>query len=71
VVQLEILVARQVSATWPDLTHANRVTRLKFRSPIRPGDALVVALARQDGARVDFEVQRGATVCSSGTLHFA
>ncbi|MCL2447919.1 MAG: AMP-binding protein [Polyangiaceae bacterium] len=70
VVQLELLVGRQVTVAWPELTRPRRFTRLKFRSPIRPGDDLVLALVRPDADRVEFEVRRGATVCSSGAIHY-
>jgi acyl-coenzyme A synthetase/AMP-(fatty) acid ligase len=70
VVQLEVLVARQVAVAWPDLTRVRQITRLRFRAPIQPGDNLVLTLERAEPLRVDFEVRRGATACSSGTLHF-
>jgi acyl-coenzyme A synthetase/AMP-(fatty) acid ligase len=70
VVQLEILVARQVTAAWPELMRVRQITRLRFRAPISPGDDLVLSLERPEPHRVDFEVRRGATACSSGTLHF-
>jgi 3-hydroxymyristoyl/3-hydroxydecanoyl-(acyl carrier protein) dehydratase len=70
IVQLEILIARQVSAIWPELTRIRRVTRLRFRVPIHPGDDIVLELERPKPARVDFAIRRGATACSSGTLHF-
>jgi len=70
VVQVEILVARQVATTWPELARIRRVTRLRFRRPIRPGDDLVLEITRPERERVDFDVRCGAEPCSSGTLHF-
>jgi uncharacterized membrane protein len=70
VVQVEILVARQVASTWPELVRVCRVTRLRFKRPIRPGDDLVLELTRPVPERVDFDVRCGAEACSSGTLHF-
>ena len=70
IVQLEVLIARQVSAIWPELTRIRRVTRLRFRLPIRPGDDIVLELVRPKPARVDFAIRRGTEACSSGTLHF-
>jgi|GEM_PF-843772 uncharacterized membrane protein len=70
VVQVEILVARQIATTWPELARVRRVTRLRFKRPIRPGDDLVLAITRPDRARVDFDVRCGTEPCSSGTLHF-
>jgi 3-hydroxymyristoyl/3-hydroxydecanoyl-(acyl carrier protein) dehydratase len=70
VVQLEVLVCRQVAEIWPDLTPIRRIGKLRFRTSIRPGDDLVLTLARPEPARVDFEVHRGLELCSWGTLHF-
>lgn len=70
VVQVEILVARQIATMWPELARVRRVTRLRFKRPIRPGDDLVLELKRPDRERVDFDVRRGTEPCSSGTLHF-
>jgi uncharacterized membrane protein/3-hydroxymyristoyl/3-hydroxydecanoyl-(acyl carrier protein) dehydratase len=70
VVQVEVLVARQVAITWPELARIRRVTRLRFRRPIRPGDDLVLEIKRSERERVDFDVRCGAEACSSGTLHF-
>jgi 3-hydroxymyristoyl/3-hydroxydecanoyl-(acyl carrier protein) dehydratase len=70
VVQLEVLVLRQVEATWPSLNRVARVTRLRFRIPIRPGDDLELTLEREEPARVRFEIARQGQSCSSGLLHF-
>jgi uncharacterized membrane protein len=70
VVQVEVLVARQVATTWPELARICRVTRLRFKRPIRPGDDLVLQIHRPERERVDFDVRCGAEPCSSGTLHF-
>jgi uncharacterized membrane protein len=70
VVQVEVLVARQVATTWPELARVRGVTRLRFKRPIRPGDDLVLQITRPERARVDFDVRCRAEPCSSGTLHF-
>jgi len=70
VVQVEVLVARQIAITWPELGRIRRVTRLRFKRPIRPGDDLVLQITRPDRERVDFDVRCGTERCSSGTLHF-
>jgi uncharacterized membrane protein len=70
VVQVEVLVARQVATTWPELARVRRITRLRFKRPIRPGDDLVLEITRPGRERVDFDVRCGAEPCSSGTLHF-
>jgi uncharacterized membrane protein len=70
VVQVEVLVAKQVAAMWPELARVRGVTRLRFKRPIRPGDDLVLQITRPQHARVDFDVRCHAEPCSSGTLHF-
>jgi acyl dehydratase len=70
VVQVEVLVARQVATTWPELARIRGVTRLRFKRPIRPGDDLVLQITRPEHSRVDFDVRCCAEPCSSGTLHF-
>jgi acyl-coenzyme A synthetase/AMP-(fatty) acid ligase len=70
VVQLDILVLRQVAAMWPELTNLRRVTRLRFVRPIRPGDDLELSLTRPAPARVHFEIRCSGASCSAGTLHF-
>jgi 3-hydroxymyristoyl/3-hydroxydecanoyl-(acyl carrier protein) dehydratase len=46
VVQLNEIVMREVRACWPEHRHLRRVTGLKFRKPIGPGDALELELER-------------------------
>jgi uncharacterized membrane protein/3-hydroxymyristoyl/3-hydroxydecanoyl-(acyl carrier protein) dehydratase len=70
VVQIERLIARPAAALWPELAHVRRITRLRFKRPIRPGDDLVVAISRRERGAVDFDVRCGSEACSSGTLHF-
>jgi 3-hydroxymyristoyl/3-hydroxydecanoyl-(acyl carrier protein) dehydratase len=70
VVQIEVLVSPQAASIWPDLGRIRRIAKLRFRSPIRPGDDLLLTLARPEPTRVDFEMRRGTEVCSSGTLLF-
>ena len=70
VVQL-LEALRLTTATWPDLAGLRRITRAKFRAPIRPSDDLRLGLTRARGAgKVAFEYRRGPEVCSSGTLEF-
>jgi acyl-coenzyme A synthetase/AMP-(fatty) acid ligase len=68
VVQLQVLVVRQAAVSWPELERPRRLSRLRFRRPIRPGDELVLRLTRPEPARVDFDLRRGGVPCSSGTL---
>jgi 3-hydroxymyristoyl/3-hydroxydecanoyl-(acyl carrier protein) dehydratase len=70
IVQLDVLVLRQALELWPDLTTVARITRLRFRKPIRPGDDLVLSLVRPAPLRVDFEITCQGASCASGALHF-
>lgn len=70
IVQLDLLVLRQVTETWPGLTRLARITRLRFRRPIRPGEDLVLSLVRSGPARVDFTIACREASCAAGTLHF-
>lgn len=68
--QLLSIVLDRVRALWPELGEPRRVTRLKFKRTIRPGDPLEVRLDR--GAdEVHFELHRGREQCTVGTLVFA
>jgi acyl-coenzyme A synthetase/AMP-(fatty) acid ligase len=70
VVQLNEIVMREVRACWPEHRHLRRVTGLKFRRPIGPGDALELDLVRTPPGKVAFELRRGGAVASSGTFEF-
>ena len=64
-------VLRLIRATWPDLDRLRKLTRVKFQSPIRPGDALTLRLCRAPGAqKATFEYSRAGEICSSGRLEF-
>jgi 3-hydroxymyristoyl/3-hydroxydecanoyl-(acyl carrier protein) dehydratase len=69
VAQLVPLVYELARRAWPDLPSPTALKRLKFLEAIRPGDALQVHLERE-GDRLRFEVRRGDTPCSHGTLVF-
>jgi acyl-coenzyme A synthetase/AMP-(fatty) acid ligase len=70
VVQLNEIVMREVRACWPEHRHLRRVTGLKFRKPIGPGDALELELVRTPPDRVAWELRLGSGVASSGTFEF-
>jgi 3-hydroxymyristoyl/3-hydroxydecanoyl-(acyl carrier protein) dehydratase len=70
VVQL-LEVERHLRQIWSDLAVPRRVTRAKFRRPIRPEDRLLLRLERTDGRRqAGFTYLREGEVCSSGTMAF-
>jgi len=71
VAQLQKLVLEQAKAAWPDLGALRRLTRLKFRRPIAPGEVLVLELKRAPGSLdVAFELTHEGQPCSHGTLGF-
>ena len=78
VAQLVALVLDRVHAHWPELGEPTRVGRLKFKQPIAPGDALRLALEREDrpgdAPRVHFRVERierDEGPCTVGVMTFA
>jgi len=70
VVQLNELVLGTAREAWPALGVLTRVTALKFRKPIRPGDHVEVSLRLLGEQKLAFELRRGADVVSSGGLSF-
>lgn len=70
VVQLDALVVAPARTLWPSLQGVKRCQKLRFRSPVRPGDDLVVRLCRPAPGQLTFEIRRRGSVCSSGTLGF-
>ena len=70
VVQLNDLVLKSAREAWPHLGTLTQVTGLKFRSPIRPGDEVAVALRLASATKVTFELRRGPEILSSGALAF-
>ncbi len=70
VAQLLALVLDRTHALWPEFGQPRRVTRLKFKHGIHPGDALEVHLERR-ADEVHFALHRGDQVCTSGALIFA
>lgn len=71
VVQLNNLVLENARARWPELGRLQKVSALKFRSPIRPQDEVSVLLERREANRVVFEIRCAAQLMSSGALVFA
>lgn len=72
VAQLAALALPEVARAWPDLTSLRRVTRLKFKRPIRPDARVTLRLERAAGApRVRVELARGDASLSEAVLEFA
>ena len=60
-----------VRDVWPDVGALRRVTKAKFRKPIRPLDPLRLKLRKKRGERkATFRYLRDDGTCSSGTLEF-
>lgn len=72
VVQIHTLVCGLAADAWPGLpASVARLTQLKFRRLIRPGDSLVLTLRRPTEAPlVSYVLTSGEHVCSQGTLEF-
>ena len=71
VAQLRTLVLPRVADLRPEWRVLRRVTRLKFRRIISPGDVVELRLTFVDAARqVDFAIVRAGDGCASGRLQF-
>lgn len=72
IAQVSELVLERAETVWPDLGHLQRIDRLKFQHPIRPGDAIHLQLRRRlDSAQIRFRISLAETPCTSGVLLFA
>ncbi|MEA2696646.1 MAG: hypothetical protein QOI66_917 [Myxococcales bacterium] len=69
VVQLHDVLLRPVRQQWPALWRLRKILRLKFRRPIRPGDALTIDLTRA-ADKVTFEIRSAKGPVSSGVFVF-
>ncbi len=64
-------VQLQARAIWPDLVAPRRITRTKFRRPIRPENLLLMRLRRTDKeSQTGFEYRCDGEICSSGVMAF-
>ena len=70
VVQMNEIILPAVRRLWPELQHLRRITTLKFRSPIGPGETLAMELTRAAASKVSFTLRRAAEAVSSGVLEF-
>jgi acyl-coenzyme A synthetase/AMP-(fatty) acid ligase len=69
VAQLELFVVPEVRRAWPDLGPVQRISRLKFKRTIAPGDDLELVLERRgESGRVEFDLRRDGESCASGVL---
>ncbi len=70
VVQLRDLVLAPVRMCFPELGALRRLSRVKFKSPLRPGADVVVVLRRPEEATIRFRILEGDAESASGMLHF-
>lgn len=72
VVQLEMIVRRQIVRLWPDLrVGLRRIAQLKFKQTIGPGADITLTLRRDSPRRrVYFEISNAGGVCSQGQFCF-
>jgi 4-coumarate--CoA ligase (photoactive yellow protein activation family) len=70
VVQLEQMALRATRERFPDLGSVARLTRVKFKRPIRPGEELVLELVRKGPVQVQFDIRCGDDAAASGIFHF-
>lgn len=69
VAQLADLVLPLVERCWPDLGSLERIQRLQFVAPVRPGERVTVALERSL-AKVAFELRSPREPLARGSLWF-
>ncbi len=71
VVQLRYLALAEARRRWPELGTVVRVTRVKFKRPITPGETLMLSVTRKRPELVEFTLSCDQEIASSGLLHFA
>jgi 3-hydroxyacyl-[acyl-carrier-protein] dehydratase len=71
IAQVAAIVLPGIHQLWPALVQPRRLSRLKFRAPISPGDALILTLERGGPESVRFRLMRAGTLCSEGVLDFS
>jgi 3-hydroxymyristoyl/3-hydroxydecanoyl-(acyl carrier protein) dehydratase len=76
VVQVGLVAVKHAALAWPELGALCRVRRLKMKQPIKPEDVIALELKRvaqqvPSEQRIDFEITRDGSVCTSGSLTFA
>jgi 4-coumarate--CoA ligase (photoactive yellow protein activation family) len=70
VVQLKHIALREARRRFPELGSVERVTRVKFKRIVQPGEALVLTLERKGEHQVQFAMRVGAEPSCSGIFHF-
>ena len=70
VVQLQHFALHEARRRFPGLGPLARLTRLKFKRIVQPGETLVLALERKGPLTVTFTLTSAGTPTASGVLHF-
>ena len=70
VVQLKHVALTETRRRFPELRALARVTRVKFKRMVLPGEALLLTLERKSPLQVQFAMRVGSEPACSGIFHF-
>lgn len=70
VVQLKNIALTELRRRFPELGAVARVTRVKFKRIVLPGETLTLTLSRKGPLQVQFAMQVGPEAACSGIFHF-
>jgi 4-coumarate--CoA ligase (photoactive yellow protein activation family) len=70
VAQLEQIALKVARERFPGLGTVARLTRVKFKRPVRPGEELVLSIERKGELQVHFDIRCGDDAAASGIIHF-
>jgi 3-hydroxymyristoyl/3-hydroxydecanoyl-(acyl carrier protein) dehydratase len=70
VIQLRHIALREARRRFPDLGAVERVTRVKFKRIVQPGEELTLTLERRGACQVQFALRVGPEPACSGIFHF-
>ena len=70
VVQLQHVALAATRLRFPELSQLARVSRVKFKRLISPGETLTLTLTRKGAASVVFSIEANGEPSASGILHF-
>lgn len=70
VVQLKHIALREARRRFPELGPVARVTRVKFKRIVQPGEELTLTIERKSAHQVQFAMRVGSEPSCSGIFHF-
>jgi 4-coumarate--CoA ligase (photoactive yellow protein activation family) len=70
VVQLKHIALRETRRRFPELGPVERVTRVKFKRIVQPGEELTLTIERKGAQQVQFAMRVGSEPSCSGIFHF-